>query len=91
MKGVLMALAQAEATPDADHNLISQIRQAVIPAVSGQGQQQPGQQQPGGMPQMQGMPPGGMPVQDGQQSRGPTPGTDITGATQDLQRMLSGG
>src|SRR5437879_10338417 len=103
MGAVLQALAQAEMAPDADHQLTAHLRQMVLSALhQGGGQAQPGAAGPGPSPQGPGAAPGGPPgmapggIPGGGPggpglSRPPTPGMDVTSATQDLQRMLSGG
>jgi hypothetical protein len=80
MQQVLQSLAVAEIAPDAPPGAVDQIRKSII------GMMQGGQQQ--GM-QMQ-APPGGMPVQQAGVSRGPTPGMDTQGMSQDLSSLLMG-
>lgn len=96
---IVAELAQADLAPDADHDFINQVRTQIIgyhQASQGQGAGPQGGQPGLGQQQMPGMqaPPGappGMPTVDGEGlSRGPNPNPDMSGATGELQRILSG-
>ena len=97
MQRIVAELAQADLAPDADHDFINQLRTSIIgwhqASQGGQGQQMGQMGQPGQMQIPQGPPgsPPGVPTTDAEGlSRGPNPSPDMSGATSELQRILSG-
>lgn len=88
-------LAQMELDPGADDGLISEVRSVLLSYARSAGQGQPASPDMGpnavpGTPSFGGGMPLPLPVEEAGLSRGPTPGVDMGGATEELQRIMSG-
>lgn len=91
MAKVLQILATAALAPDADVEFIDQIQDLIRERIGldeSSGMEADAGQAAAAMPVE--APPGGMPVTDAQVSRGPTPGMDMAGAVNELERTLAG-